>query len=60
MTCSHLSPGGGLVCARTSEHNPYLTAGHVYVHPSSAPDLKADADQHLDDVELARIEASNR
>jgi hypothetical protein len=60
MTCTHLSPGGGLTCSRTTVHDPTGTRGHVYVHPSSAPDLKVELDQHLDDVEASRIEANNR
>lgn len=39
-TCTVLSPGGNLTC-----HNPRCNGrGHVWIHPSSAPDSKAESE----------------
>jgi hypothetical protein len=51
VTCPHRSPGGHLTCSRTADHDPAGRGGHTYTHPSSAPDAKAYADQHCEDVE---------
>jgi hypothetical protein len=43
--CRQPSPGGHLVCA-----NPTCTGrSHIWVHESSAPDLKRDLDARDDD-----------
>ena len=43
--CDATSPAGNLQCARHGCDG----RGHVWVHASSAPDAKADADYGLED-----------
>ena len=43
--CEARSPGGRLTCARPNCDG----RGHVFIHASSAPDAKVDADSRIGD-----------
>jgi len=42
--CEARSPRGTLRCTRPNCDG----RGHVFIHPSSAPDAKAEADNHIE------------